>query len=139
MHLTTHSQKQLYEALFARNSTPDNIQYFSTPEGQDQKITLPFIIVHTKRETEINCDMKTDGTEYIFDFSQPFTIHDDNEILQRMGQQGVLQVAPQPREELPPPHLFGMPEHALQDHTQHFLVSQGNEERSHLSVMAQNM
>ena len=36
----------------------------------------------------IECEMSEDRTEYFFDFSQPFSIHDDNEILKRMGLNG---------------------------------------------------
>jgi hypothetical protein len=49
-----------------------------------EKIQLPFIIIHTKKDTSINCDMSEDRTEYFFDFSNPFTIHDDKEILRRV-------------------------------------------------------
>lgn len=33
----------------------------------------------------IECEMSEDRTEYFFDFSQPFSIHDDVEVLRRMG------------------------------------------------------
>lgn len=50
---------------------------------QDQ-IHLPFIIVHTNQEAVINCEMSPNRTEYFLDFSLPFSIHDDNEILKHM-------------------------------------------------------
>jgi len=54
-------------------------------DKSESRIFLPFITVNTKRETVIDCQMAQDHTEYFFDFSLPFEINDDNEILHRMG------------------------------------------------------
>lgn len=48
------------------------------------QIHVPFIIVHTKQEAIINCEMTPNRTEYFLDFSLPFSIQDDNEILKSM-------------------------------------------------------
>jgi len=48
-------------------------------------IHLPFIIVNTSKSANINCQMAGDKAEYYFDFSQPFEVHDDMEVLKRMG------------------------------------------------------
>ena len=62
-------------------------------------IQLPFIIVNTDRNTVIECQMTEDKSaciqactsltlcrsEYFFNFDSPFEIHDDIEILKRMG------------------------------------------------------
>jgi hypothetical protein len=48
-------------------------------------IHLPFIIVNTSKSANINCQMASDKAEFYFDFSQPFEIHDDMEVLKRMG------------------------------------------------------
>lgn len=48
-------------------------------------IHLPFIVVNTSKSANINCQMAGDKAEYYFDFSQPFEIHDDMEVLKRMG------------------------------------------------------
>jgi hypothetical protein len=53
------------------------------PEAE--KIDLPFIVVNTADNAVIQCEMNTDKTEVMFDFSQPFEINDDNEILKRLG------------------------------------------------------
>ena len=48
-------------------------------------IHLPFIIINTNKAANINCQMAGDKQEYYFDFNQPFEIHDDMEVLKRMG------------------------------------------------------
>jgi len=48
-------------------------------------IHLPFIIINTNKSANINCQMAGDKAEYYFDFNQPFEIHDDMEVLKRMG------------------------------------------------------
>ena len=53
--------------------------------GTDERIPLPFIIVNTRKETVIDCEMAEDKQEIFFNFSAPFEIHDDNEILKRMS------------------------------------------------------
>lgn len=63
--------------LMERNKLP----MYATAEP---RIQIPFIIVHTGLETVIDCMMTEDRTDIRFDFSQPFEIHDDNEILRRM-------------------------------------------------------
>jgi hypothetical protein len=49
------------------------------------KIHLPFILVNTRNTTEIECEMAEDHSEYFFNFSAPFEIHDDTEVLKRAG------------------------------------------------------
>jgi len=71
-------QRMLYTNLIDRNS-----QFNSANE--EEKIYLPFIVIHTKKDTSIECEMSEDRKEYFFDFSLPFSIYDDNEILKRMG------------------------------------------------------
>uniref|UniRef100_A0A8D8V5X7 Transcription factor Dp-1 n=2 Tax=Cacopsylla melanoneura TaxID=428564 RepID=A0A8D8V5X7_9HEMI len=48
-------------------------------------IQLPFLIVSTDKRTVIDCSMSNDKTEYLFVFDNKFEIHDDIEILKRMG------------------------------------------------------
>eukprot|EP01127_Copromyxa_protea_P015337 TRINITY_DN4397_c0_g1_i2.p1 TRINITY_DN4397_c0_g1~~TRINITY_DN4397_c0_g1_i2.p1 ORF type:complete len:143 (-),score=25.65 TRINITY_DN4397_c0_g1_i2:23-451(-) len=69
-------QKTLYESLVARN--------MSNPSRTQDQIPMPFIVVHTKQEAVINCEMSPLRTEYFLDFSLPFSIHDDTEILKNM-------------------------------------------------------
>ena len=54
-------------------------------EMTDEKIPLPFIIVNTHSKAEIQCEMCPQQTDVSFDFSLPFEINDDNEILKRLG------------------------------------------------------
>ncbi|SPP75665.1 blast:Transcription factor Dp [Drosophila guanche] len=46
---------------------------------------LPFIIVNTHKSTKINCSVTNDKSEYIFKFDKTFEMHDDIEVLKRMG------------------------------------------------------
>ena len=54
------------------------------------QIQLPFILITTKKHTEIECNMTKERNEISFNFSEPFQIVDDHEILRRMGVCGVL-------------------------------------------------
>lgn len=55
-----------------------------TPDGNGA-IQLPFIIVNTSKKTVIDCSISNDKTEYLFNFDNTFEIHDDIEVLKRMG------------------------------------------------------
>jgi transcription factor Dp-1 len=72
-------QQRSLAQLYARNTSPEILNDTSP------RINLPFIIVHTDNETSIECEMDTPMTEVFFNFSAPFEIHDDNEILSRLG------------------------------------------------------
>uniref|UniRef100_A0A8C1C408 Transcription factor n=1 Tax=Cyprinus carpio carpio TaxID=630221 RepID=A0A8C1C408_CYPCA len=48
-------------------------------------IHLPFIIVNTSKRTVIDCSISNDKFEYLFNFDNMFEIHDDVEVLKRMG------------------------------------------------------
>uniref|UniRef100_A0A8R1TRS2 Transcription factor n=1 Tax=Onchocerca volvulus TaxID=6282 RepID=A0A8R1TRS2_ONCVO len=52
---------------------------------EDSVLYLPFIIVNTAKKTFIDCAISHDKTEYLFNFDQPFEIHDDIEVLKRLG------------------------------------------------------
>mmetsp|Transcript_7727 Transcript_7727/g.10668 ORF Transcript_7727/g.10668 Transcript_7727/m.10668 type:complete len:442 (+) Transcript_7727:100-1425(+) len=78
------SQQIAYRNLLSRNSKP---QYANL----ESRIFLPFIIVNTKNTTVIECEVADDRSAYFFNFSLPFEIHDDSEILKRMG---LMQQAP---------------------------------------------
>jgi len=71
-------QRLLYTNLIDRNT-------HLNPGPEEEKIFLPFIVIHTKKDTSIECEMSEDRKEYFFDFSLPFSIYDDNEILKRLG------------------------------------------------------
>ena len=61
---------------------PKSAQGFG--EGGDFKVQLPFIVVNTSNSAVIKCEMDAKRTGVKFDFSLPFEINDDNEILKRM-------------------------------------------------------
>jgi len=93
----------LQELLTQQISFKNLVQRNSAQDPQGERIPLPFIIVNTHRETVIDCEMAEDKQEIFFNFSAPFEIHDDNEIMKRMQlhccrSQGEL-------EALVPPHL----------------------------------
>lgn len=48
-------------------------------------IRLPFIVVNTSKSTVIDCSISDDKSEYLFSFDRTFEIHDDIEVLKRMG------------------------------------------------------
>jgi len=71
-------QENSYRKLIERNIKPE----FANTES---KINLPFIIVNTRSTTVIECEVADDRTGYFFNFSLPFEIHDDSEILKRLN------------------------------------------------------
>jgi hypothetical protein len=74
-------QQRSYANLLTRNSKTDPSQM----SDASAKIHLPFILVNTRNTTEIECEMAEDHSEYFFNFSAPFEIHDDTEVLKRAG------------------------------------------------------
>jgi len=78
------SQRELYKKLILKNQARENFAAENSVPEMTEKLFLPFIIVQTKKETIINCEMSPDRDEYFFDFSLPFSIFDDNEILNHL-------------------------------------------------------
>lgn len=74
------AQQVSYRNLLARNG---KTEYAGT--AVKARIYLPFIVVNTKAQTVINCEVAHDRSKYFFNFSNPFEIYDDNEVLKRMG------------------------------------------------------
>uniref|UniRef100_A0AC34GVT7 Transcription factor Dp-1 n=1 Tax=Panagrolaimus sp. ES5 TaxID=591445 RepID=A0AC34GVT7_9BILA len=71
-----------YKTLVQRNRENERID----GRPADSKIIyLPFIVINTSRETVVDCSIASDKTEFLFHFDQPFEIHDDIEILKRLG------------------------------------------------------
>lgn len=62
-----------------RKETPSDSQ---RDEG---RIFLPFIVVNTSKDTVIQCEMSEDRQDIFFNFSNPFEINDDTEILRRLN------------------------------------------------------
>ncbi|XP_071798590.1 transcription factor Dp-1-like isoform X1 [Asterias amurensis] len=55
------------------------------PPTSNSAIHLPYIIVNTSKKTVIDCSISNDKFEYLFNFDNTFEIHDDIEVLKRMG------------------------------------------------------
>lgn len=63
------------------NATGDAIH----AETTEEKIPLPFIIVNTDSKAVVQCEMSPSRTDVSLEFSLPFEINDDNEILKQLG------------------------------------------------------
>lgn len=81
---TQHLQELVTQQISFKNLVRRN-----GPEvnQEGERIPLPFIVVNTRKETVIDCEMAEDRQEIFFNFSSPFEIHDDTEILTRMHMQ----------------------------------------------------
>ena len=77
------SQQISFKQLIERNRSPAS----AAAAAPASRIALPFIVVNTRKETVIDCEMAEDRQEIFFNFSAPFEIHDDSETLKRMNMQ----------------------------------------------------
>nr|XP_019560285.2 transcription factor Dp-like isoform X3 [Aedes albopictus] len=75
-------QHVAFKSLVARNQANEDRGLVPNPSSA---IQLPFIIVNTDKKTYINCSISNDKSEYSFKFDNAFEIHDDLEMLKRMG------------------------------------------------------
>lgn len=75
-------QQVSFKSLIRRNKEAERQGIIPTPNSS---IQLPFIIVNTHKTTKINCSVTNDKSEYIFKFDDKFEMHDDAEVLKRMG------------------------------------------------------
>ncbi|KAK6485720.1 mRNAion factor Dp-1-like isoform X1 [Huso huso] len=76
-------QQIAFKNLVQRNRQQE--QQTSRPPPSNSVIHLPFIIVNTSKKTVIDCSISNDKFEYLFNFDNTFEIHDDIEVLKRMG------------------------------------------------------
>ncbi|XP_028811263.1 transcription factor Dp-1b isoform X2 [Denticeps clupeoides] len=76
-------QQIAFKRLVQRNR--DLEQQANRPPTANSIIQLPFIIISTSRRTVIDCSISNDKFEYLFNFDNMFEIHDDIEVLKRMG------------------------------------------------------
>ncbi|KAL9844832.1 transcription factor Dp-2 isoform 4-T4 [Geothlypis trichas] len=72
-----------FKNLVQRNQ--QNEQQNQGPPSLTSTIQLPFLIVNTSKRTIIDCSISSDKFEYLFNFDNTFEIHDDSEVLKRMG------------------------------------------------------
>lgn len=85
-------RSQLQELLLQQIAFKNLVQRNQQNEQQDQgppalnsTIRLPFLIINTSKRTVIDCSISPDKFEYLFNFDNTFEIHDDVELLKRMG------------------------------------------------------
>lgn len=84
-------QQIAFKNLVQRNRERERTAGGGGTSGQQQQptpnsiIQLPFIIVNTSKKTVIDCSISNDKSEYLFNFDKTFEIHDDIEVLKRMG------------------------------------------------------
>ncbi|XP_060039731.1 transcription factor Dp-1 isoform X2 [Erinaceus europaeus] len=76
-------QQIAFKNLVQRNRQAE--QQAGRPPPPNSVIHLPFIIVNTSKKTVIDCSISNDKFEYLFNFDNTFEIHDDIEVLKRMG------------------------------------------------------
>jgi len=75
-------QQIAFKNLVERNKEREKVDGAPT---MNSAIQLPFIIVNTSKKTVIDCSISNDKMEYLFNFDDTFEIHDDMEVLKRMG------------------------------------------------------
>uniref|UniRef100_A0A6Q2WVV6 Transcription factor n=1 Tax=Esox lucius TaxID=8010 RepID=A0A6Q2WVV6_ESOLU len=76
-------QQIAFKRLVQRNRAAE--QHAGRAPPPNSVINLPFIIVNTSKRTVIDCSISNDKFEYLFNFDNMFEIHDDIEVLKRMG------------------------------------------------------
>ncbi|XP_069861654.1 transcription factor Dp-2 isoform X4 [Dipodomys merriami] len=76
-------QQIAFKNLVQRNR--QNEQQNQGPPAVNSTIQLPFVLINTSRKTVIDCSISSDKFEYLFNFDNAFEIHDDMEVLKRMG------------------------------------------------------
>ncbi|XP_029472225.1 transcription factor Dp-2 isoform X2 [Rhinatrema bivittatum] len=92
MERIKQKRAQLQELLLQQIAFKNLVQRNQQNEQQNpgvpalnSTIQLPFIIVNTSKRTVIDCSISSDKFEYLFSFDNAFEIHDDIEVLKRMG------------------------------------------------------
>uniref|UniRef100_A0A8C7KQ11 Transcription factor n=2 Tax=Oncorhynchus kisutch TaxID=8019 RepID=A0A8C7KQ11_ONCKI len=76
-------QQIAFKRLVQRNRAAE--QQAGRAPPPNSVINLPFIIINTSKRTVIDCSISNDKFEYLFNFDNMFEIHDDIEVLKRMG------------------------------------------------------
>lgn len=76
--------KNLLKRNAARRKAETETPLASAPRDEG-RIFLPFIAVNTGKDTVIQCEMSEDRQDIFFNFSAPFEIHDDTDILRKLN------------------------------------------------------
>lgn len=75
-------QQVAFKSLVQRNKQAERLH---GGPAASSTIQLPFLVVNTGKKTVIDCSISSDKMEYLFTFDDTFEIHDDIEVLKRMG------------------------------------------------------
>lgn len=86
-HKTQQLQELILQQIAFKNLVARNRDHEKAhgPPPANSAIQLPYIIVNTSKKTVIDCSISNDKYEYLFKFDNTFEIHDDIEVLKRMG------------------------------------------------------
>ncbi|XP_050417886.1 transcription factor Dp-1 [Patella vulgata] len=86
-HKTQQLQELILQQIAFKNLVSRNREMEAKhgAPASNSAIQLPFIIVNTSKKTVIDCSISNDKDEYLFTFDNTFEIHDDIEVLKRMG------------------------------------------------------
>lgn len=85
------TQNVCFNNLYQRNHAREVAEMTTSQDNavktsqEEEKIPLPFIVVNTSHSTVIQCEMCPNKTSVNLDFTNPFEINDDNEILKKLG------------------------------------------------------
>lgn len=75
------SQHSSYRNLAARNARLEQTVYVDATA----RILVPFLLVRTRANSVINCEVDDSRTEYFLNFTMPFEIQDDHSVLTQLG------------------------------------------------------
>jgi len=81
-------KRQRYSELCEQKSAYHRVMLRNTQQGpvaEEKRIYLPFVVVKTSKQNNIDCEVTEDYAEIFFNFTSEFEILDDMEILRRMG------------------------------------------------------
>lgn len=70
-----------YKNLVERNRRNERENGRPDPETL---LHLPFLIINTDKDTNVECSVSSDKSEFLFSFDKKFQIHDDFEVLKKM-------------------------------------------------------
>uniref|UniRef100_A0A8R1HW24 Transcription factor n=2 Tax=Caenorhabditis japonica TaxID=281687 RepID=A0A8R1HW24_CAEJA len=70
-----------YKNLVQKNR---NTEHDKGRPDPDSVLHLPFLIINTDKEANVECSVSSDKSEFLFSFDKRFEIHDDFEVLKKM-------------------------------------------------------
>ncbi|KAF1764801.1 hypothetical protein GCK72_004751 [Caenorhabditis remanei] len=71
-----------YKNLVAKNR---EAQRKNGEPSVDTILHLPFLMIHTHKDTNVECSVSADKSEFLFSFDRKFKIHDDFEVLKKLN------------------------------------------------------